>query len=83
MHDKSLVELQRGLRAREFSSVELVEACLARIQALDGQLNSIITLTPERALAQARAADRRLGPIRPAPSATSAIVPRRTAGDRR
>jgi aspartyl-tRNA(Asn)/glutamyl-tRNA(Gln) amidotransferase subunit A len=60
MHDKSVAELQRGLRARAFSSVELTQACLARIEALDGRLNSLITVTGERALAQARAADARL-----------------------
>ena len=60
MHDKSVSDLQRGLRAGEFSSVELVEACLARIEALDGRLNSLITVTGERALVQARAADKRL-----------------------
>jgi len=60
MHDKSVVDLQRGLQAREFSSVELTESCLARIAALDGRLNSLITVTGERALAQARAADKRL-----------------------
>ena len=55
MHEKSVTDLQRGLRAREFSSVELVESCLARVEALDGRLNSLITVTPETALAQARA----------------------------
>ena len=60
MHDKSLVDLQRGLQAREFSSVELTESYLTRIEALDGRLNSLITVTGERALAQARAADKRL-----------------------
>jgi aspartyl-tRNA(Asn)/glutamyl-tRNA(Gln) amidotransferase subunit A len=60
MHDKSVSELQRGLRAREFSSVELVQSCLARIETLDGRLNSLITVTGERALEQARAADARL-----------------------
>jgi aspartyl-tRNA(Asn)/glutamyl-tRNA(Gln) amidotransferase subunit A len=60
MHDKSVAELQRGLRSRDFSSVELVQACLDRIEALDGRLNSLITVTGERALAQARAADARL-----------------------
>jgi aspartyl-tRNA(Asn)/glutamyl-tRNA(Gln) amidotransferase subunit A len=60
MHDKSVVDLQRGLQAGEFSSVELTQSCLARIEALDGRLNSLITVTGERALAQARAADRRL-----------------------
>jgi len=60
MYEKSVADLQRGLRAREFSSVELVAGSLARIEALDGRLNSLITVTPERALAQARAADERL-----------------------
>jgi aspartyl-tRNA(Asn)/glutamyl-tRNA(Gln) amidotransferase subunit A len=60
MHDKSVIDLQRGLRAREFSSVELTQACLTRIESLDGRLNSLITVTGERALEQARAADRRL-----------------------
>jgi aspartyl-tRNA(Asn)/glutamyl-tRNA(Gln) amidotransferase subunit A len=60
IHDKSVIELQRGLRARDFSSVELVQSLLARIEALDGRLNSLITVTGERALAQARAADARL-----------------------
>ncbi len=60
MHDKSVSDLQRGLRTGEFSSVELVETCLARIEALDGRLNSLITVTGERALGQARAADKRL-----------------------
>ena len=60
MHDKSVCDLQRGLRTGEFSSVELVETCLARIEALDGRLNSLITVTGERALVQARAADKRL-----------------------
>ncbi len=60
MHDKSVVDLQRGLRAREFSSVELTQSCLARIEALDGRLNSLITVTGEQALAQALAADKRL-----------------------
>ena len=60
MYEKSVTELQRGLRAREFSSVELVESCLARVEALNGRLNCLITVTPERALEQARAADKRL-----------------------
>ncbi len=60
MHDESVVDLQRGLRAREVSSVELTQSCLARIEALDGRLNSLITVTGEQALAQALAADKRL-----------------------
>jgi aspartyl-tRNA(Asn)/glutamyl-tRNA(Gln) amidotransferase subunit A len=60
MHNKTLAELSAGLKAGEFSSVELTLAYLDRIQGLDGQLNSYITVTPELALEQARAADARI-----------------------
>ncbi|HEY7358346.1 MAG TPA: amidase family protein, partial [Ktedonobacterales bacterium] len=48
------------LRRREISSVELTRACLERIDALDKTLRAFITLTPDLALEQAAAADRRL-----------------------
>jgi len=51
---------RRALAKREVSAVELTEAVLARIEATDGRLRSFITVTPEAALAQARAADERL-----------------------
>ena len=60
MHNKTLAELAAGLRAGEFSSEELTRHLLERIGRLDPKLNSVITLTQEQALAQARAADARL-----------------------
>ncbi len=60
MHERTIAELAHGLRAGEYTSVELVEALLRRIEDLDGRLNSFITVTAEQALAQARAADQRL-----------------------
>ena len=60
MHNKSIVELGAGLRAGEISSVELTRHFLERIEALDGEINSYITLTPELALAAAEAADARI-----------------------
>ena len=60
MHDKSVVELIAALRQGELSSEELTRACLERVQALDGELNSFITVTQEQALASARAADARI-----------------------
>ncbi|MEQ8482893.1 MAG: Asp-tRNA(Asn)/Glu-tRNA(Gln) amidotransferase subunit GatA [Pseudomonadales bacterium] len=56
----SLDTLARGLRDGAFSSRELAEAMLARLDSLDGSLNSFITVAAERALAQADAADQRL-----------------------
>jgi len=58
--DASLKELAAALAARRISSVELTRHFLDRIGRLDGPLNAFITVDPERSLAQARAADRRL-----------------------
>ncbi len=44
------------LRAREISPVDLVEACLARIEAVAPRLGCFATIVPERARADARAA---------------------------
>ena len=44
----------------ELSPVELTQACLARIQQVEAQLNCFITLTPELALQQARQAEQEL-----------------------
>ena len=57
MHGMTLAGIARALKAREFSSEELVRHLLARIERLDGELNSFITVTGEAALEAARAAD--------------------------
>ena len=57
MHEFSLVEQVKKLRDKEFSSVELTQHYLERIKKLDGELNSYITVTEQRALEQAKAAD--------------------------
>ncbi len=44
------------IRSRQLSPVELTEACLDRIERLDGSLNAFITVTREQALADARGA---------------------------
>ncbi len=60
MHDKTLTELAAGLRAKEFSSVELTRYFLDRIARYDGQINSFITVCADYALQQAQAADQAL-----------------------
>ncbi len=60
MHDKTLTELAAGLRAKEFSSVELTQYFLDRIARYDGQINSFITVCADYALQQAQAADQAL-----------------------
>ncbi|OUC06603.1 glutamyl-tRNA amidotransferase, partial [Litorilinea aerophila] len=52
-------EALQGLAAGDFTSVQLTEACLAQIEAVDGQIRAFLQVTAEQALAQAEAADRR------------------------
>ncbi|ADC70847.1 glutamyl-tRNA(Gln) amidotransferase, A subunit [Thioalkalivibrio sp. K90mix] len=60
MSQETLSGWVRKLQAREISSRELTQLYLERIERLDPQLNSFITVTAESALAQADAADARL-----------------------
>lgn len=57
----TIAQAARLLARRELSAVELTEAALRRIEAFDAQLSAFITLTAERALEQARQADREIG----------------------
>lgn len=59
MHQLTLAEIARALAARQFSAEELTRSLLKRIQQLDPQLNSFITVTEEQAIAQAKVADAR------------------------
>jgi aspartyl-tRNA(Asn)/glutamyl-tRNA(Gln) amidotransferase subunit A len=60
LHKSTLTQLATGLRARRFSSVELVSELLARIDRSQQALNAFITVTREAALAAARTADHAL-----------------------
>ncbi len=57
LHRLTLAELNEGLRARRFSSVELARHFLARIERFNPALNAFITVTGEQALAAAQKAD--------------------------
>lgn len=57
MHQLTLAEIARALSEKRFSAEELTRSLLDRIQQLDPQLNSFITVTEEQAIAQAKAAD--------------------------
>lgn len=56
----SIVELGAALRAGKISSVEITEALLDRIKAVDEKLHSFITVTADLARQQARQADKEL-----------------------
>ncbi len=53
----TLAEAAQLIRLKQVSPIELTRACLERIEALDGQLNSFITVVAEEALEQARRAE--------------------------
>ncbi len=55
--DLGAAELGRRYRSRELSPVDVATAHLARIDSLDKQLSSYVTVTAERAIADARAAE--------------------------
>jgi len=57
MYNKTIAELAQGLKNKSFSSEELTQTLLSRIDTLDPELNSFITVNKEHALSQARAAD--------------------------
>lgn len=58
IHTQTIAQLAQGLKDKEFSSVELTQHYLKRIQQSD--LNAFITVTDELAMAQAQAADEKI-----------------------
>ena len=78
----SASELVAGIRARRFSAREVMQAHLARIDAVNPRLNAIVTLDADGALAAADAADRSepAGPLHGLPVAVKDLE--ETAGMR-
>ncbi len=80
-------ELARLIRAREVSAEEAVAACLEQTGRTNPRVNAIVTLVPERAMRDARAADQRLaeaiaygedvGPLHGLPVAHKDLTPTR------
>src|SRR5829696_8891020 len=74
-------ELARRIRAKELSATEVMETHLAQIEQVNGEVNTIVTLTAERAMARARAADKALargeevGPLHGLPVAHKDLFP--------
>ena len=79
---ESAAELAAGYRRGQWSAVEATEAVLERIARLDPVANAFVTVTPERALEDARLADRALregtaGPLCGIPYTLKDLVPTR------
>ena len=54
------IELVRLIRAKELSAREVMEAHLAQVERVNPQVNAIVTLVADQAMADAAAADERL-----------------------
>jgi aspartyl-tRNA(Asn)/glutamyl-tRNA(Gln) amidotransferase subunit A len=65
--ERSLSDLIAGLHAGEMTSQELTRTYLDRIERLDSRLQAFLTLTPEKAMVQAKQADRQLSAWRENP----------------
>ncbi len=80
LHYLSLSDVCRRLKSGAFSAVAVTEAMLARIGRLDPELKAYVTVTGERALAQAAALDTRrangepLGPLHGVPIALKDLL---------
>jgi aspartyl-tRNA(Asn)/glutamyl-tRNA(Gln) amidotransferase subunit A len=59
LHELTIAEARELLDKGEISSVELTQACLDRIVAVDNQVRAFLAIDDENALEQARAADDR------------------------
>lgn len=79
LHFLSIAELARRLRAKEISPVDLVDALLSRIDALDPQINAFVEVCAESARRDAREAEREIaagrwrGPLHGIPYAVKDI----------
>jgi aspartyl-tRNA(Asn)/glutamyl-tRNA(Gln) amidotransferase subunit A len=60
LHRLTIHEASDLLRRREISSLELTQALLDRIAEVDGRVRSLVTVSTDRALQQAREADQRI-----------------------
>ncbi|MYB28336.1 MAG: amidase [Acidimicrobiaceae bacterium] len=61
----SLTEAARRLRNREATAVELVDACLARVEQWEPHVHALVTVLGEQAISWAEQADRELAGRRP------------------
>ena len=72
----SVVHLAERLRAGELSPREAVQACLDRIERIDGDVNAYITVRADEALAEAEALERvhERGPLWGVPVAVKDVI---------
>ncbi len=60
LNNLTIEEAHKGLAENRFSSLDLTKGCLARIKKIDNKVKSFITITEEKALADAKEADKEI-----------------------
>lgn len=59
IHEMSAAELSAAFRTRDLSPVDVAETCLARIEALDAEINAFCHLDPDVSLSHAKESEER------------------------
>src|SRR4051812_3883031 len=57
LHELSIAAAAQQLASRDLSPVELTQACLARIEAVEPRVKAFVTIVAEQALTAARQAE--------------------------
>ncbi len=60
LNELTITEARKGLKNKQFSSVDLTRTCLDRIKQLEPKLNAFITVLDKYALSQAEHADKKI-----------------------
>ena len=82
----TISEIAPRVAARKVTSEKLTEDCLSKIEELNPQLNALITVTADEALASARQADkeiaggRRIGPLHGIPISLKDLIDQKGVG---
>ncbi len=58
LNELTILEARKGLDAGDFSAVDLVKACLGRIEKRNSEINAFITICADSALEEAKVADK-------------------------
>ncbi|MBN1462129.1 MAG: Asp-tRNA(Asn)/Glu-tRNA(Gln) amidotransferase subunit GatA [Paludibacteraceae bacterium] len=61
LNELSIKEALVGLKSKEFTSYELVKACVEQIELVNNKIEAFITLTVQKALSEAKKADELIG----------------------
>lgn len=57
LNELTITQVKEGLRKKQFSSVDITQACLQAIETAEPKINALVTVTQEEALQAAQKAD--------------------------